>query len=117
MDDPTDEDLVKPPPILQEWMDGCKTSLRINKTRTKTAAELNPLIWKSFTQEFTLDPKTLHELVTLRPSQGRAQRQFMRELTPENVHWHGTKVHFVHHQQLVSFLRPGKQVCLLCVPT
>jgi hypothetical protein len=78
----------------------------LNASKTKEASELDPLVWKSFTQEFTIDPKTLHESVSLnRGSKDKEEKrsllkplQFYRgAITADEVHWHGTKIHFVHH--------------------
>jgi hypothetical protein len=115
-----ENDELNPPPLLQAWLDVCKESLMRNKSATKSAPELDPLIWRSFTHEFTLDPKSLHELLSLKvqmPSKGHKGKhvlitphQFQRDLRPEEVHWHGTKVHFLHHNLLTAFLSPSQEV-------
>jgi hypothetical protein len=113
---------IKPPKILDDWLAVCKATLAKNSSATKQADALDPLVWRSFTQEFTIDPKSLSEMLTLvKTGTGKKSTpvrplRFQRELSPESVHWHGTKVHFLHHNLLTSLLPPGKEVRGLVVP-
>ncbi len=94
------------PAVLKDWTDVCKGSLKKNKTTALEVRELDSLVWDSFTQRFTIDPKTLYELTTLKEG---STSTFLRPLTPELCHWHGTEVTFLD-LKLLSSLWKDKQV-------
>jgi hypothetical protein len=108
MDDIDGNDLLDTPDVLKAWLDAAKDSLKLNATRNKKPSELNTLVWNSFTQEFTLDPKTLDELLTLDPLKHKPE--FKRHLAPELAHWNGTKIHFLHLGFLQALLPLGNKV-------
>lgn len=91
-------------------------SLKENTTTPLAVSELNSLIWPSYEQTFTIDPKTLEELLTLKQN---SSTSFKRELDPELFHWNGTTVTFMSLNLLKSFWREPQaiasgKVCLVC---
>lgn len=102
---------VSPPQVLAAWMDKVKETLMVNATTMKTCEQLDPLVWKNFTQRFTIDPKTLTELVTLKPN----SLVFQRDLSPELFHWHDTDIVFFNLNLLKPFWMTDK-VCGLPDP-
>ena len=93
------------PLIIHAWMENCKESLKTNRTKSLEVTEVNPLIWASLDQVFLIDPKTLHELLMLKPS---SCTKFMRELEPGMFHWHGTTFTFMNLGLLKALWRTDK---------
>lgn len=85
-------DEVTVPSFIDQFLDPYRQSLLHNRTKPVEAHELNSLVWGSFRQEFSLDPKTLGELLTLKPGSSKV---FQRELSPELFHWAGTSIYFL----------------------
>lgn len=98
---------VKVPSFIESFLDPYFKSLLNKTTQPKSVEQLDPLVWGSFTQTFTVDPKTLFELCELQPN---STTQFQRELDPEIFHWHGTAVYFLDPHLLKQFWKRDK-VC------
>jgi hypothetical protein len=110
MDDtlePAELKFTEVPAMLLAWIDVVRSSLKKNPTTSLLLSELNSLVWSSFTQMFTIDGKTLEELITLK---NNSCSVFKRELEPELFHWHGTTVTFLSLNLLKPFWRDAEAI-------
>ena len=109
MDTAGDAQDITPPTVVVAWLKVLKESLLKSKTSSKDVNELEPLVWDSFTKTFTVDPKTVHELVTLKNGSTTA---FIRDLDPELFHWDGTKATVLDLNLLKAFWKTSEVCCL-----